>query len=227
MMHLITLNNIHKTYGTGEGKVIALDNISFNIEEGSIIAIMGKSGSGKSTLLNILAGLDIPDSGEYYYEDKLLVTKNGDYMTRFRRDTIGFIVQHFALINDYNVFQNIALPLRYKHIRGSEIKNRVLEIVKKLEISDKLKKRPTQLSGGQAQRVAISRALINNSKIILADEPTGALDSETGDLIMKIFESLHKEGYTIIIVTHDSNIAARCEKIVYLKDGNIVESCLI
>jgi putative ABC transport system ATP-binding protein len=116
-----------KTYGTGEGKVSALDNISLNIKAGSMIAIMGKSGSGKSTLLNILAGLDKPDSGEYYYEDKLLDTKNGDYMTHYRRDTIGFIVQHFALINDYTVFQNIALPLRYKHIRGSEIKNKVFD----------------------------------------------------------------------------------------------------
>ena len=222
-MSLLTLKNIKKTYGFGEGTVIALAGLSLEVEEGSMTAIMGKSGSGKSTLLNILAGLDKPNSGEYYYKDNLLNIKNSDSMTRFRRDNIGFVVQHFALINDYNIFQNIALPLRYKHIRGSKLKNKVHEIAEKLEISDKLKKRPTQLSGGQAQRVAIARALINNSRIILADEPTGALDSQTGDLIMKMFESLHNDGYTIIIVTHDSNIAARCEKIVYLKDG-IVEN---
>ena len=222
MESIISLRGICKTYGKGDGLVTALNPIDLDIQKGEMVAIMGKSGSGKSTLLNLLAGLDVPDSGEYIYNGKEINTKNQNRMAKFRRNDVGFVVQHFALIDEYSVQQNIALPLRYGKLKGVSTKKRVKEIAERLEISEKLKKYPSQLSGGQAQRVAIARAIAHKPSLLLADEPTGALDEETGKSIMNLFKEINKEGTTVIVVTHDANVASFCQRTIRLHDGEIV-----
>ena len=222
MENLISLKGICKTYGKGDGLVTALNPIDLDIQKGEMVAIMGKSGSGKSTLLNLLAGLDVPDSGTYVYDGKEINTKNQNRMAKFRRSDVGFVVQHFALIDEYSVQQNIALPLRYGKLKGVSTKKRVKEIAERLEIADKLRKYPSQLSGGQAQRVAIARAIAHKPSLLLADEPTGALDEETGKSIMNLFKEINKEGTTVIVVTHDANVASFCQRTIRLHDGNII-----
>ena len=222
MENIISLKGICKTYGKGDGLVTALNPINLDIQKGEMVAIMGKSGSGKSTLLNLLAGLDVPDSGEYIYNGKEINTKNQNKMAKFRRNDVGFVVQHFALIDEYSVQQNIALPLRYGKLKGVSTKKRVKEIAERLEISEKLRKYPSQLSGGQAQRVAIARAIAHKPSLLLADEPTGALDEETGKSIMNLFKEINKEGTTVIVVTHDANVASFCQRTIRLHDGNII-----
>ena len=222
MENLISLRGICKTYGKGDGLVTALRPIDLDIKKGEMLAIMGKSGSGKSTLLNLLAGLDTPDSGEYIYNGEKINTKNQNKMAKFRRSDVGFVVQHFALIDEYNVSQNIALPLRYGKLKGVSTKKRIKEIAERLEIGEKLRKYPSQLSGGQAQRVAIARAIAHKPSILLADEPTGALDEETGKSIMNLFKEINKEGTTVVVVTHDANVASYCQRIIRLHDGEIV-----
>ena len=222
MENLISLRGICKTYGKGDGLVTALRPIDLDIKKGEMLAIMGKSGSGKSTLLNLLAGLDTPDDGQYIYNGEEINTKNQNKMAKFRRNDVGFVVQHFALIDEYNVSQNIALPLRYGKLKGVSTKNRIKEIAERLEIGEKLKKYPSQLSGGQAQRVAIARAIAHKPSILLADEPTGALDEETGKSIMNLFKEINKEGTTVVVVTHDATVASYCQRTIRLHDGEIV-----
>lgn len=222
MENLISLKGICKTYGKGDGLVTALRPIDLDIKKGEMLAIMGKSGSGKSTLLNLLAGLDTPDDGQYIYNGEEINTKNQNRMAKFRRNDVGFVVQHFALIDEYNVSQNIALPLRYGKLKGVSTKKRIKEIAERLEIGEKLRKYPSQLSGGQAQRVAIARAIAHKPSILLADEPTGALDEETGKSIMNLFKEINKEGTTVIVVTHDANVASFCQRTIRLHDGNII-----
>lgn len=224
MENIISLKGICKTYGKGDGLVTALRPIDLEIKKGEMLAIMGKSGSGKSTLLNLLAGLDIPDSGDYVYNGEHINTKNQNKMARFRRNDVGFVVQHFALIDEYSVQQNIGLPLRYGKLKGVSTKKRIKEISERLEISEKMKKYPSQLSGGQAQRVAIARAIAHKPSILLADEPTGALDEETGKSIMKLFQEINKEGTTVIVVTHDANVASYCQRTIRLHDGSIIDN---
>ena len=222
MENLISLRGICKTYGKGDGLVTALRPIDLDIKKGEMLAIMGKSGSGKSTLLNLLAGLDTPDDGEYIYNGETINTKNQNKMAKFRRNDVGFVVQHFALIDEYNVSQNIALPLRYGKLKGVSTKKRIKEIAERLEIGEKLRKYPSQLSGGQAQRVAIARAIAHKPSILLADEPTGALYEETGKSIMNLFKEINKEGTTVVVVTHDANVASYCQRTIRLHDGEIV-----
>jgi len=222
MENIITLKGICKTYGKGDGLVTALRPIDLDIKKGEMLAIMGKSGSGKSTLLNLLAGLDTPDSGEFIYNGSPINTKNQNKMAKFRRNDVGFVVQHFALIDEYSVQQNIGLPLRYGKLKGTSTKKRIKEISERLEIAEKLRKYPSQLSGGQAQRVAIARAIAHKPSIILADEPTGALDEETGKSIMNLFREINKEGTTVIVVTHDANVASFCQRTIRLHDGIII-----
>lgn len=221
-MAIIEISDLEKTYGKGEGSTYALKGVSLSVEEREMVAIMGKSGSGKSTLLNILGGIVNADSGNYYFAGENVVNNGKRRNIRLRREHIGFIVQHFALIDEINVYQNIELPLKYQKIKNKERKVLVLDMIKKMGLYEKTKKLPTELSGGQKQRVAIGRALVKNPDIILADEPTGALDEATGNRVMNIFEEMHKAGKTIIIVTHDEKIAKRCDRTIRLMDGKIV-----
>ena len=220
-MELIKLTDIEKRYGTNQ-QFMALRKLSLSIEEGELVAVMGKSGSGKSTMLNILSGIDRYDNGSYFFVGKDMSEVKGDALTTFRRKNIGFIVQHFALIEDYTVFDNISLILRYEKVKKREINDRILNIVTELGIEDKLQKYPRELSGGQAQRVAIARAIINKPRLLLADEPTGALDEETGNDIMKLFKNLNQQGMTIVVVTHDLKVANMCSRIINIKDGELI-----
>ena len=222
-MNLITLKNISKTYGS-KGTITALEKFNCTIRQGEFVAIMGKSGSGKSTVLNIISGIDAMQSGEYQFDGQDMSKIRGDQMTGFRRDNIGFVLQHFALIPDYTVYDNIALSLRLKRENEKKIREKVTAIVEELDITSTINKYPNELSGGEAQRVAISRAIIHKPKLILADEPTGALDEESGKKIMGIFKQLHSNGNTIIMVTHDREIAKMCERIIYIKDGKNLDN---
>ncbi|AQM59008.1 MULTISPECIES: ABC transporter ATP-binding protein [Clostridium] len=221
-MSFIELKNIIKKYGKDDSTVIALNGLDLFIDNGDMVAIIGKSGSGKSTLLNILGGLIKFDEGEYIFNNKKINGNKEKELVKFRRENISFIVQDFALINNMTVFDNVALPLEYQKISRKEIKKRVLEVLEQLEIRDKAYKYPNEISGGQAQRVAIARAIVKNPEVILADEPTGALDQKTGDKVIEILKDLNMRGKTIIIVTHDLNIAENCKKIIHVQDGKIV-----
>ncbi|MDF2685210.1 MAG: peptide transporter ATP-binding protein [Clostridia bacterium] len=219
---LISMKNIKKNYKKGDNLIHALSDISIEIKKGEMVAIMGKSGSGKSTLLNIMAGLDILDSGEYLFEEKTVDFSNQQTLSDFRRENIGFVLQNSALIDEKNVFNNIALPLKYKRLSLKDINIKVNETAKNFAINDCLSAFPSQLSGGQAQRAAIARAVITEPNVVLADEPTGALDEETGKSIMFNFKKINLSGKTVIIVTHDKNIAEQCDRTIYIKDGKIV-----
>ena len=221
-MELLSLKNISKYYGKKQ-QIKALDGFSAIVQEKEMLALMGKSGSGKSTILNIISGIDLTDSGNYVFEKEDITRKKGDAMTLFRRKNIGIVMQHFALVEDMDCFENIALPLRLEKVNKREIYNRVGEVANKLGIADKLKKLPRELSGGEAQRVAIARAIINKPKLILADEPTGALDEENSLKIMEIFKQLNEEGITLIVVTHDPEVAAKCRRTIWIKDGKNVD----
>ncbi|MDO4535479.1 MAG: ABC transporter ATP-binding protein [Clostridium perfringens] len=218
-MTIISLKNINKIYSNSKNKV--LDNVSLDIEKGDFIAIMGPSGSGKSTLLNIVGCLDKATSGEYKIYDKDVFKLNNREIAKLRNKSFGFVVQHFALLENYTVYNNIKIPLEYSKVKSKDMKPKIVDILKKLKIEDKIKSTPKELSGGQNQRVAIARAIVNNPDVILADEPTGALDSKTGKEVIEIFKSLNKEGKTIIMVTHDINIAKEANKIINIMDGKL------
>ena len=222
-MKLIELNNICKTYGKDDAKQKILKDINFRVEEGEMIAIMGPSGSGKSTLLNILGCLDNATDGKYFVNGEDVQKFKNKKLASIRNQFFGFVVQYFALIDDYTAFQNIKVPLLYSKEEKLHKKDLIINMMRKLGIEDKKDKYPSQLSGGQNQRVAIARALINNPKIILADEPTGALDRKNGNDVMNLFEDFNKEGKTVIIVTHDEQIAKRCSRIIKIEDGKIIK----
>lgn len=218
-MAYIEAKNIHKTFGKGDAAVHALRGASLSVDKGEMVAVMGKSGSGKSTLLNILGGLMTMDEGELRVGGKKVDFRKKKYLLNYRRREVGFVVQYFALIDDMNVYKNVSLPLRYQGIPRAKIKQRTTKMLRNLGIEEKAKSYPGELSGGQQQRAAIARALVKNAKIILADEPTGALDEDTGNDVMKLFQRLKMKDRAIIIVTHDSKVAEYCDRIVYLKDG--------
>lgn len=221
---MIELRNIYKTFGKKEAQVEALRGISVSVREGEMVAVMGKSGSGKSTLLNILGGMMSFDHGEYLYGGKPVNFKSQRELTRFRRNEIGFVLQYFALVEELNVFQNVALPLKYQGMPSKKIRAKVMDTLQELGISDKAKSYPSELSGGQQQRTAIARAIVKQPRVILADEPTGALDETTGEEVQGIFGELNNQGKTIIIVTHDAKVAGNCERRIFLRDGMILES---
>lgn len=222
-MSFIEVKNIVKIYGRGDSNTVALDDVSININAGQMVAIVGKSGSGKSTLLNILGGLINFNKGQYFFNDAEINGNKERELIKFRRDNISFVVQDFALINDMTVYDNIALPLEYKRFSKKEIKTKVFDVLEKLDIKGKAYRYANEISGGQAQRVAIARAIVKEPKLILADEPTGALDQKTGESVINILKELNKKGITIIIVTHDLSIAERCDKIIYLQDGKVMK----
>lgn len=219
---MIKVTNLTKVFRTEEIETTALDGVSFEIKEGEFAAIMGPSGCGKSTLLNILGLLDNPSGGSY----ELLGTEVGglkeNERTKFRKGNIGFVFQSFNLIDELNVYENIELPLRYLKISSSERKSRVTEIMKRMAISHRAQHFPQQLSGGQQQRVAIARAVVANPKLVLADEPTGNLDSKNGKEVMELLGELKREGTTIVMVTHSQRDAAYAERTIDLFDGKIV-----
>lgn len=221
-MALLKLNNLEMTYGKGDTMVHALRNINLEIEKGDLIAILGKSGCGKSTLLNILGAVSKPKQGSYFFEEIEVNKLNMHDAARFRNKNIGFVVQHFALIKELTVRENVGLPLVYQSCKKRDIERRVAEVLKLLEIDEKANRYPTELSGGQCQRAAIARAIITNPEVILADEPTGALDEENGKNILNIFKALNEKGTTIVLVTHDMEIADMCKRKICLRDGRIV-----
>ncbi|MBP2032889.1 putative ABC transport system ATP-binding protein [Clostridium algifaecis] len=220
-MEVIKLKDVTKVYHSKNNKVNALNNINLTVNKGELIAITGPSGSGKSTLLNVIGTLDKITYGEYILENRKVDTLSASEVSRIRNKTFGFVVQHFALISDYTVFENIEIPLEYAKIKRNDRKLLINEVVVKLNLDDKINKNIKELSGGQCQRVAIARAIVNNPEIILADEPTGALDQKTGQDVMNIFKDLNKEGKTVIIVTHDYKIASQCNRIIKIEDGYI------
>jgi putative ABC transport system ATP-binding protein len=220
---MIEIQDITKTYRLGSVEVPALRGVSFNIERGEVIAIMGQSGSGKSTLMNVLGCLDLPTSGQYLLDGKNIATLNEDELAAIRNQKVGFIFQQFNLLPRMTVRRNAELPLMYNGGKPQkEIEQRAETILTAVGLADRMDHRPTELSGGQQQRVAIARALINEPDLILADEPTGNLDSHTGAEIMQLLLGLNKDrGLTLIIVTHDPNIAAQTQRVIRLRDGLI------
>lgn len=219
---MIKTVNLRKVFRTEEVQTLAVNNVNLEINEGEFVAIMGPSGCGKSTLLNILGLLDNPTSGEYYLNGTEVSKYTEAQRTNLRKGEIGFVFQSFNLIDELNVYENIELPLLYMGIKPSERKRRVEEAMQRMNIMHRSRHFPQQLSGGQQQRVAIARAVVANPKLILADEPTGNLDSKNGKEVMELMSELHREGTTIVMVTHSQHDAGYAERIINLFDGQIV-----
>ncbi|NYB74747.1 ABC transporter ATP-binding protein [Sedimentibacter hydroxybenzoicus DSM 7310] len=222
-MSLLQVKNLKKIYTTrfGGNPVQALSNVSFSVEKGEYVAIMGESGSGKTTLLNLLASLDKPTNGEILLNGKNIVTINEKDISGFRRDNLGFVFQDFNLLDTFSVKDNIFLPLVLAGRPYNEMDEKLKPISRQLEISDILNKYPYEISGGQKQRTAIARALITNPKIILADEPTGSLDSRASDGVLKLFNEINDDGQTIIMVTHSVKAASHAKRVLFIKDGQL------
>lgn len=220
---MVRLEHVTKIYNIQDSNAYrALNDISLCIEDGEMIAIIGKSGAGKSTLLHILACIDTYNEGEYYLDDELIRAMSGNQMARIRNEQIGLVMQDYALVEDYSVLDNVLLPLDFSTQKKRGKKQLAIDALESVSMGEYASKRAAKLSGGQKQRVAIARAIVNDPKLILADEPTGALDSGTTEEIMKLFHSLHEKGHTIVIVTHDMDIAKQCDRMIELADGCIV-----
>lgn len=222
MTPLIEFKDVYKIYQMGDSEVRAVDGISMTVNKGEFLAIVGQSGSGKSTCMNIIGCLDVPTSGSYFLDGKDVSHMTDDEQAEIRNKKLGFIFQQYNLIPKLNVRQNVELPLLYAGLSEKEQQERAMEALERVELSDKAKNMPSQLSGGQQQRVSIARALAGNPSIILADEPTGALDSRTGKEVLSFLQKLHKEGNTIVLITHDNNIAAQAERVIRVHDGKVV-----
>lgn len=221
---MLKVKDLSKTFRTDEVETIALDKVSFEVNDGEFVAIMGPSGCGKSTLLNILGLLDNATGGQYWLGDKEVASLKENDRTALRKGRIGFVFQSFNLIDELNVEENIALPLTYLGIPRSERRKKVEKVMKRMNISHRAKHFPHQLSGGQQQRVAIARAVVFGPKLILADEPTGNLDSKNGAEVMRLLTELNQEGTTIVMVTHNEHDAEQTHRIIHLFDGKVVES---
>ncbi len=219
---MIELTDITKTYRMGDLDITVLAGVSLNVKQGEIIAIMGPSGSGKSTLMNVIGCLDRPTSGTYHFENREISTMNDDELASVRNVKIGFVFQTFNLLPRYTALKNVEVPLIYSGVPSRMRRERAVPLLEKVGLKDRMEHKPTELSGGQQQRVAIARALVNNPPLLLADEPTGNLDSRSGEDILNILTGLNQQGVTIIIVTHDQSVAAKCKRIIGLKDGQII-----
>ena len=220
-MKTVEVKNMEKTYKLGKMEVPVLRGVSFSIEQGEFVSIMGPSGSGKSTLMYIIGCLDRPTKGEIYIKEKKVSDLSDRALAHIRGREIGFVFQTFNLIPRSSAQKNVELPMTYQNISRRERKRKAEALLKKVGLGDRLRHRPSELSGGQCQRVAIARALVNDPTILLADEPTGNLDSKAGEEIMELFDELNEDGKTIIVVTHDQDIARHTQKIIRLKDGKI------
>jgi putative ABC transport system ATP-binding protein len=218
---MIRTENLTKTYQMGSTEVHALQGVSMDIQRNEYVAIMGPSGSGKSTLMNLIGCLDTPTSGRYWLNEKLVSELNDDELARIRNKEIGFVFQTFNLLPRATALHNVELPLVYSGVPAKERTERARKSLELVELSDRINHKPSELSGGQRQRVALARALVNNPSIILADEPTGNLDSQTGVEIMKLFGRLHAQGNTIILVTHDRDVAAYARRVISFRDGRV------
>lgn len=219
--NILEMENVIKIYRMGSEKVTALNNISLSVEKGEFLSVLGPSGSGKSTLMNIIGCLDVPTSGKYILSGKDVSTMDPNHLARIRNREIGFIFQSFQLLPKLTALANVELPLIYAGYSIPERRKKAKEILEKVGLKDKMKSLPSQLSGGQQQRVAVARSIVTEPSILLADEPTGALDQATGIQIMNLFLNLNKEGHTVIMITHDQNIASYAKRIIKIVDGKI------
>lgn len=219
---MLSLTNIHKTFQNGEEVVTALNDVSIEIKENEFVAIMGSSGSGKSTLMNVLGCLDTPTSGVYKLNGQDVASMTDDELSQIRNKHIGFIFQTFHLLSKLDAVENVTLPLRYSDTDEAEGEERALKLIERVGLTNRKNHKPFEMSGGQRQRVAIARALINKPSVILADEPTGNLDSKTSKEIMDLLTELHQQGQTIIMVTHEDEIAEYAQRVIIMKDGEVV-----
>ena len=222
MTHLIELKDVYKIYPMGDETVHALDGVSLSIDQGEFVAIVGSSGSGKSTAMNIIGCLDVPTSGSYHLGGVDVSTMDDDQQAEIRNKMLGFIFQQYNLIPKLSVLENVELPLLYAGVPAEERRNRAIRSLERVGLADKWKHLPSQLSGGQQQRVSIARALAGSPSVILADEPTGALDSRTGREVLSFLKQLNREGDTVVLITHDNSIAVRADRIIRLQDGRII-----
>lgn len=220
-MGIIELEHINKYYQMGENQLHVLKDISLTVEKGDYLAILGPSGSGKSTLMNVIGCMDRADSGEYFLDGEIIHKAKESELTKIRNEKIGFIFQKYHLIPTYNVLQNIVMPLLMRGMKLKDAKNESLEIIEMLGLKERMKHRPSELSGGQQQRVAIARALVGQPAILLADEPTGALDKNSGAEVLKLFQRLNDMGNTIVMITHDLEVATHAKRIARIIDGEL------
>lgn len=220
---MIKMVNICKGYMVGDENVQVLKNINFNVDEGEFVAILGPSGSGKTTLMNIIGCMDVADTGEYYLDGQAIHTMEETDLGDIRNQEIGFIFQNYQLIPTYNIMQNIIMPLLVRGMTTAEAEDKCMDTIKLLGIDHRLRHKPSELSGGQKQRVSIARALVGEPAILLADEPTGALDRSSGQDVLKLFKRLNEMGHTIVMITHDLNVAQAATRIVHIIDGQLSE----
>ena len=220
---ILELHNIYKTYIQGKMEVPVLKDISLSVDEGEYVAIMGPSGSGKTTLMNIIGCLDLPTSGTYALAGENIIGNSESKLSEIRLNSIGFVFQSFHLLPRQSAAENVALPLLYAGVPKKERRARAVRALERVGLGDRVDFKPNQLSGGQCQRVALARAIVNNPKILLADEPTGALDSQSGAQIMELFQTLNDEGVTVVMITHDLDVANHAKRVLHIRDGQFAE----
>ena len=221
-MEILRVEHLSKVYGKGDTAVKALDNVSFSVQKGEFVAIVGSSGSGKSTCMNIIGCLDVPSEGTYLLQGRDVGQMNKNELAEIRNEMLGFIFQQYNLLPKLNLLENVEVPLMYAGVSKGERRERAHQALAQVGLDDKWRHKPMELSGGQQQRVSIARALVGHPSVILADEPTGALDSRTGREVLAMLQDLHEQGHTVVLITHDNSIAVQAQRIIRLEDGHVV-----